>query len=113
MEFNTREESGGKVVVIDAPNRLDVGVADAFKVRINELVDQGNCRVVIDLEHTEFMDSSGLGSLVSRIAVTRSEQGDVRLVAPSPFVANLLEITHLNQVFKFFDDTESAVKSFE
>ena len=113
MEFNTREESGGKVVVIESPNRLDASIADDFKAKMNELVDQGNSRIVIDLEQTEFMDSSGLGSLVSRIAVARSKQGDIRLAAPSPFVRNLLDVTHLNQVFKCFDGTEPAVKSFE
>jgi anti-sigma B factor antagonist len=103
----------GKVTVIECPRRLDASIADDFKAKMNELVEQGNYQIVIDLQQTEFMDSSGLGSLVSRIAVTRSNQGDVRLASPSPFIRNLLEVTHLDKVFKCFDDIESAVDSFK
>jgi molybdopterin adenylyltransferase len=62
------------------------------------------------LEKAEFMDSSGLGALVSRIAATRANHGDVCLAAPSPQILNLLQITHLDKVFKCFDHVDSAVK---
>ncbi len=113
MEFTTKEELGGKVIVIEAPVRLDASVADDFRNTMKKLVEEGKFNIVVDLAKTEFIDSSGLGALVSRIAVTRSNKGDVRLASPSETILKLLEITHLNQIFKYFDDLESAIKSFE
>ncbi len=113
MTFVTSETPDGRVVVIEGPERLAADISEEFRKMINDLVDKGKTRLVIDMEHTEFMDSSGLGALVSRIAATRSKQGDVRLASPSPFIRNLLGITHLDKVFKCFDNVAAAVKSFE
>ena len=112
MDFSTFETPDGKVMVVEVPIRLEAGISNAFRNMINELVDKGKYQLVMDMTRTEFMDSSGLGALVSRIAATRSNNGDVRIAAPSPFIINLLQITHLDQVFKCFEDLESAIKSF-
>jgi anti-sigma B factor antagonist len=112
MELKTREELDGKVVVIETPERLDASIASDVRGRISELVEEGKYMLVIDLGKTEFMDSSGLGSLVARIAVTRSNNGDIRLASAKPQIHKLFEITHLNKVFKFYDDVNSAVESF-
>lgn len=112
MEFTASETPDGKVVVVKTPHRLEAGISDDFRKMINELVDKGKTRLVIDMGETDFMDSSGLGALVSRIAVTRAGQGDVRLAALSPFILNLLKITHLDKVFYCFDDVASAIQSF-
>ena len=101
------------MVAIEGPHRLAAHISEDFRNLINGLVDQGKTRLVIDLGETEFMDSSGLGALVSRIAAARANHGDVRLAAPSPRIRNLLQITHLDKVFKCFDHVDSAVKSFE
>jgi len=69
--------------------------------------------LVVDLGETEFMDSSGIGALVSRIAVTRSNQGDIRLASVRESISKLLSITNLDKIFVCFDDVRSAVKSFE
>jgi anti-sigma B factor antagonist len=113
MTFVTSETPDEKVVVIEGPDRLVANISEDFRKLINGLVDQGKTRLVIDMGKTEFMDSSGLGALVSRIAATRANHGDVRLAAPSPQILNLLQITHLDKVFKCFDHVDSAVKSFE
>jgi len=113
MEFKTQEKLGRKVTVIECPIRLDASLADDFKAKMNELVDQGKYQLVIDLQQTTFIDSIGLGSLVSRIAAIRSNQGGICLVSPSPTIWKVFEITHLDKIFKCFDDIESAVKSYE
>ena len=113
MAFVTSETPDGKVVIVEGPDRLEASISDDFRKMINDLVDQGKTRLVIDMEKTDFMDSSGLGALVSRIAATRANHGDVRLAAPSPFILNLLKMTHLDKVFKCFDDVASAILSFD
>ncbi|MCF8130094.1 MAG: STAS domain-containing protein [Deltaproteobacteria bacterium] len=98
---------------MEGPDRLVASASEDFRKLVNGLVDQGKTRLVIDMGKTEFMDSSGLGALVSRIAATRANHGDVRLAAPSPQILNLLQITHLDKVFQCFDHVDSAVKSFD
>jgi anti-sigma B factor antagonist len=113
MEFVTSETPDGRLVIVEGPDRLEANISDDFRKMINRLVDEGKSCLVINMEKTEFMDSSGLGALVSRIAATRASQGDVRLACASPFILNLLKITHLDKVFKCFEDVTSAIKSFE
>ena len=112
MDFVTHERADGAVVVIEVPARLDATVAEPFRTHMNQLVDQGKFQLVMDFEKTTFMDSSGLGAIVSRIAVTRSNQGDVRLARLSSFIRQLLETTNLDKILTCFEDVDSAVQSF-
>ncbi|MEJ2052440.1 MAG: STAS domain-containing protein, partial [Calditrichaceae bacterium] len=86
---------------------------DELKLHIRNLVKNGQYKFIMDLEDTSFMDSSGLGALVSKIAVTRSNNGDVRLANPHRYIANLLELTHLDQVIKSYSSVDDAVLSFK
>ncbi len=112
MEPSTQEGPKGDVVVIEAPKRLDASTVPAFKEKINEVVEQGKYKLVINLGNTEFMDSSGLGALVSRIAESRSNQGDIRLATLTDRVLELLEITQLNKVLKLYDELDAAIESY-
>ncbi len=112
MAPRTRHEKHGEIVVIHAPERLRADESGEFRQSLKEIVDQGVNRLVIDLVDTVAMDSSGLGALVSRIAVTRQNGGDVRLAGCNETVNSLLSITHLDQVFKCYDDVKLAVESF-
>lgn len=113
LAFDTFEELDGKVTVIRCPGRVDASVADKFKDMMKTLVDKKNFLLVVDLGETEFMDSSGIGALVSRIAATRSNQGDIRLASVKESISKLLSITNLDKIFVCFDDVQSAVNSFE
>ncbi len=112
MAARTRHEKLGEIVVIHATERLRADESGEFRQTLNEIVDQGVYRLVIDLTRTTAVDSSGLGALVSRIAVTRQNNGDVRLAGCNDTVQSLLSITHLDQVFQCFDDVKDAVDSF-
>jgi len=110
MEFKTRELDN-KIIIIEAPLRLEGRTSLEFRKRIIELADSGYYKIIVDLKGTEFMDSNGVSSLVSRISVARSNNGDVVLLSPSEFIQNILKITHLNKIFKIFDSEEEAIKS--
>lgn len=105
-------ESNDKTVVIKTPERFTVEVASEFKELLNNLVKEQNYKIVIDLSATKYMDSSGLGAIVSRIAATRANRGDIRLANPSKFVENLLDLTQLIRILKIYDNTNSAINSF-
>ena len=113
MAFNAREALDGKAIVIECPERLDVSAAEDFRKGMTEIVQKGCHMLVLDLGNTTFMDSSGLGAIVSRIATTRSNRGDIRLACPSEFVLKLLDITHLDKVLRCFETVESATNSFD
>ncbi len=113
MEFSTRQEADGDVTVIECPSRIDVNATDDFLTTMQELVEAGNYRIVLDLDKTEFIDSCGLGALVSHIAATRSNSGDIRLASPGEAIQKLLKITNLDKIFNYFDDVPSAVESYK
>lgn len=112
MAFNTREESDGKVVVIECPVRVDLSVAQDLREIMKESTERDKFQLVVDMDKTEFMDSSGLGALVSRIAATRSNSGDVRLACVKEPILKLLELTHLDKIFQCFESVQAAVDSF-
>ena len=113
MAFNTREESDGKVVVIKCPIRVDLSVAKDLREIMKESIERDKFLLVVDMDETEFMDSSGLGALVSRIAVTRSNSGDIRLACVKEPILKLLELTHLDKIFQCFESVQAAVDSFD
>lgn len=112
MAFTTREESEGGVVVIECPVRVDLSVAQDLRDIMTESTERDKFLLVVDMDRTEFMDSSGLGALVSRIAVTRSNSGDVRLACVKEPILKLLELTHLDKIFQCFESVQAAVDSF-
>jgi anti-sigma B factor antagonist len=111
VSFKVQEKSG-KVTVIDCPNRLDANVSDELKNIMMNLINENKFKIVIDLTKTKYVDSSGLGAIVSRISVTRSNNGDVRLVTKTHAILDLLEITRLNKILKCYDDVEKATERF-
>lgn len=111
MNFSVKENVEN-TVVISTPERFTVEVASEFKDLLNTLVKDQNYKFVIDLTATKYMDSSGLGAIVSRIAATRANKGDIRLANPSKFVEELLDLTQLMRILKIYKDTNSAIKSY-
>lgn len=113
MAFKTTEASDGKIVVIECPDRVDSNVANDLRTIMKESTERDKFLIVVDMDKTEFMDSSGLGALVSRIAVTRSNSGDIRIACIKEPIVNLFELTHLDKIFQCFESVQSAVDSFD
>jgi anti-sigma B factor antagonist len=112
MDFHFSENQESDVVIVEIPTYLSADISEDFKDFLYDLVDRGKIRIIIDLSNAEYVDSSGLGAIVSRLAYCRSLKGDIRLASPSEFMTSLLKITHLDQVLKVFPDLEQAVGSF-
>jgi anti-sigma B factor antagonist len=105
----------GVTIVRPSGDRLDIEVASDFRSMLLSLIEQGNRRLVVDLADVSFIDSSGLGALVSALkTLKRSDNGgDVRLARVQPPVVSLLEIIRLNRVFTSYATVEQAAQSFQ
>jgi anti-sigma B factor antagonist len=107
--------TSGATVVRPAGERLDIEVAAEFRAMLLSLIEQGHRRLIVDLADVGFIDSSGLGALVSALkTLKRSDNGgDVRLARVQAPVVSLLEIIRLNRVFTTYQTVEQAVQSYQ
>ncbi|HKC19304.1 MAG TPA: STAS domain-containing protein [Candidatus Dormibacteraeota bacterium] len=111
LEVQTRQTEGG-VTVVAPTGRLDVAGAPTLKDAMSELAQNGQPRVVIDMEGVSFVDSTGLGSVIAALKQIRNRQGELRLAAPNQQVRVVLELTTLDKVFPYFPTLEEALAGF-
>jgi len=112
MSFEVKYMLDGTVAVIDIPERLDASCSSELKDKISEVVNNSVYKIIINLAKTNFIDSSGLGALVSKISVCKANGGDIKLVSPGKRVLEILQITHLDKVLSYYHDLDEAVNSF-
>jgi anti-sigma B factor antagonist len=128
MQIDVMEE-GTATVIRPSGQRLDLEVAPEFRGAMSQLIKSGHRNLVVDLRDISFIDSSGLGTLVSALKQLRTSKdrrrvprpgrsrrpaarGDVKLANLQPPVASLLEIIRLDRVFTSYPSVEDAVKSY-
>ena len=111
MSISTRQTDG---VTILEPEGKIMGGPEATELRnkLYELIAQNLKKVVIDLTHVEWMNSTGLGILISGMTSLRNNKGELKLTSVNEKVANLFEITKLASVFDTYKTPEEAVNSF-
>jgi anti-sigma B factor antagonist len=103
----------GDVTVIDASGRITLGEGStAFREKIRELAAGGNKKVLLNLADVTYIDSSGIGELVSGFTTVTNQGGAFKLLSLTKRVEDLLQITKLYTVFEVFDDEAGAIRSF-
>ncbi len=103
----------GDVTVVDAAGRITLGEgASTFREKIRELVAHGHTKILLNLGEVSYIDSSGIGEMVSGFTSVTNNGGQLKLVGLSKRVKDLLQITKLYTVFEAFDDEAAAVRSF-
>jgi anti-sigma B factor antagonist len=103
----------GDVTVLDASGRITLGEgASAFRDKLRELSANGQKKILLNLGDVSYIDSSGIGELVSGFTTVTNSGGQLKLVGLSKRVKDLLQITKLYTVFEVFDDEAQAVRSF-
>jgi len=104
----------GDVTVIDAAGRITLGEgASAFRDLVRDLANKGGQKILLNLNEVSYIDSSGIGELVSGFTTITNHGGVLKLVGLSKRVKDLLQITKLYTVFEVFDDEAAAVRSFQ
>ncbi|HXY18457.1 MAG TPA: STAS domain-containing protein [Gemmatimonadales bacterium] len=110
MAFNVRKQGG--VLVIDVDGQLIVGNRQELKQRVLDALEAGDRKFLIDFTRTGYIDSSGLGVLVSLSKKIRDEGGDLRLAGLNEDLKTLFELTKLDTLFAIADSADQALAAF-
>lgn len=110
--MTTAPQASSKATLVTLAGRLDTNSVGRFKAAIAEMADQGNVLFVFDLGQLRFLDSSGLGALVSLLRLLGQKKGDIKLACLTPEVKSLFMLTRLNKVFDIFESVPSALAAF-
>lgn len=112
VKLNTRQI--GDVTVIDAAGRITLGEGSTtFREAIKDLVAKGRTKVLLNLGEISYIDSSGIGEMVSGFTSVSNAGGQLKLLNLTKRVQDLLQITKLYTVFEVFDDEAAALASFK
>lgn len=112
MKLVTRLIDDVEVVKVNGKIELGEGSA-AIRDVVRDLLARGRKRIVLDLADVDYIDSAGLGALVSSFTSVRNDGGDLKLIYLTKRVQDLLQMTKLYTVFEIFDDETAAIKSFD
>jgi len=103
----------GDVTVVDVAGRITLGEgASALRENIRDLVAKGNKKILLNLSDVSYIDSSGIGELVSAYTTVTNQGGTLKLLGLTKRVKDLLQITKLYTVFEVFESEPIAVRSF-
>ena len=96
------------VAVLRLDGELNMVSAPAVRKSVADLVAAGSSRVVVDLSDVDFLDSSGLGALISGLKSTRQAGGDLRIASPGEQVRLVLRLTNMERVLIPYENPERA-----
>jgi len=111
LKTSTRQVDG--VTILDMSGRITLGEGSVvLRDTIRDMVAQGSKKLLLNLGDVTYIDSSGIGELVSAFTAVRKEGGELKLLNLTKKVHDLLQITKLYTVFDVRDDEASAIASF-
>ena len=103
----------GDVSVLDANGRITLGEgASAFRDQIRELMAKGNNKILVNLADVSYIDSSGIGELVSAYTTLANQKGQLKLLHLNKRIKDLLQITKLYTIFEVMEDEAAGIRSF-
>lgn len=112
MELEIRTQNGVKVVKLKG--RLSMGAPlDRFNSDMTELMANGDCKIVLDLEEMPTIDSSGIGALMRHLTTARKGGGAICLYKPTTFTLQSLKLVSLLNLFRVYDDMPNAIASLQ
>ena len=111
MKVSTRQVDS--VTVMDLSGRITLGEGSVvLRDAVRELLSKGNKKILANLADVNYIDSSGIGELVSAFTTVKNQGGELKLLNLTKKVHDLLQITKLYTVFDVKDNEAAAIKSF-
>jgi anti-sigma B factor antagonist len=111
MKSTTRQVDG--VTIVDLSGRITLGEGSTMlRDIVRDIISKGNKKILLNLGDVTYIDSSGIGELVSAFTTVRNGGGELKLLNLTKKVHDLLQITKLYTVFDIKDDEANAIQSF-
>ena len=111
MKVTTRQVDG--ITILDLSGRITLGEGSVqLRDSVRDLLSKAQKQILLNLADVNYIDSSGIGELVSAYTTVRNQGGDLKLLNLTKKVHDLLQITKLYTVFDVKDDEASAIASF-
>lgn len=113
MTMKASNRQVGGVTIVDLSGRITLGEGSVvLRDTIRDLVSKGKNKILLNLADVTYIDSSGIGELVSAFTTVRNQNGELKLLKLTKKVHDLLQITKLYTVFDIKDDEAIAVQAF-
>jgi anti-sigma B factor antagonist len=113
-ELNINERLAGDVTVLDMSGKITIGEGSvALRTAIRRLLEEGRKKILLNLSGVGYIDSSGIGELVSSYTAINKENGQLKLLNLTQKLQDLLAITKLLTVFDVYEDEAEALNSFK
>ena len=112
-ELDISERQAGDITILDLDGKITIGEGSvALRSKIRELLGDGKNKILLNLAGVGYVDSSGIGELVSSFTAVKKEGGTLKLLNLVQKIQDLLAITKLLTVFDTFDDEGDALSSY-
>jgi anti-sigma B factor antagonist len=113
MALHATHRDAGDVTVVDFSGRITLGEGSALmRKTIRGLLEDQRTKILLNLADVDYIDSSGIGELVSGFTAVKNRSGDLKLLHLTKKVRDLLQITKLFTVFDVYTDEPTALRSF-
>ena len=113
-ELNISERQVGDITILDMDGRITIGEGSvALRTAIRRLLEEGKKKILLNLAKVNYIDSSGIGELVSSYTAIGKESGQLKLLNLTQKLEDLLTITKLLTVFDVYDSEDEALASFK
>jgi anti-sigma B factor antagonist len=113
-ELNISERQAGDVTILDLSGKITIGEGSvALRNTIRRLLGEGKNKILLNLGSVGYIDSSGIGELVSSFTAVNKENGQLKLLNLTQKIQDLLAITKLLTVFDVFEDEGEALGSYD
>lgn len=113
-ELNIRERQAGDVTILDMDGKITIGEGSvAVRSAIRRLLEEGKKKILLNVAGVGYVDSSGIGELVSSYTTINREGGQLKLLNLTQKIQDLLAITKLLTVFDVYEDEATALNSFK
>lgn len=114
MALHATHRDAGKVTVVDLSGRITLGDGSALlRKTVRGLLDDQRMQILLNLADVDYIDSSGIGELVSGFTAVKNRNGNLKLLHLTKKVRDLLQITKLFTVFDVYTDEGTALRSFD
>ena len=114
MALHATHRDAGKVTVVDLSGRITLGDGSALlRKTVRGLLEDQRMQILLNLADVDYIDSSGIGELVSGFTAVKSRNGNLKLLHLTKKVRDLLQITKLFTVFDVYTDEGTALRSFD